>query len=68
MKISTKEELVLILLAKDKSAKEIAGILGNSVFTIQVHIRTIKLKLGVGTCHGAVGKYLNQQHEQLVAT
>ena len=62
MNLTAKEVVVLNLLAQDKSAKEIAAVCGNSVFTIQCEIRSAKLKLGVGTCHGAVAKILQKQN------
>jgi len=62
MNLTPKEVLVLNLLCQDKSAKEIADICGNSVFTIQCEIKTAKLKLGVGTCHGAVAKIIQLQN------
>jgi DNA-binding CsgD family transcriptional regulator len=62
MKLTAKEVRVLNLLAQDKSAKEIADICGNSVFTIQCEIRSAKIKLGVGTCHGAVAKIIQLQN------
>ncbi len=62
MKLTLKEVVVLNLLAQDKSAKEIAAVCGNSVFTIQCEIKSAKIKLGVGTCHGAVAKLLQLQN------
>ena len=64
MKLTLKEVVVLNLLAQDKSAKEIAAVCGNSVFTIQCEIKSAKIKLGVGTCHGAVAKFI--QHHGII--
>lgn len=62
MELTPKELIVLNLLAQDKSAKEVAVICNNSIFTIQCEIKSAKLKLGVGTCHGAIAKIMEMRY------
>jgi DNA-binding CsgD family transcriptional regulator len=58
MKLTIKEQAVLSLLSKDKTAKEIARIENRSIYTINAQIKSAKLKLGCKTDHGAVAKIL----------
>lgn len=58
MKLTTKEQLVLTFLCKDKTAKEIAKIENRSIYTINAQIKSAKLKLGCTTDHGAVAKIM----------
>jgi DNA-binding CsgD family transcriptional regulator len=58
MKLTNTEREVVSLLSQDKTVQEIANIRGRSPSTVRVQVSSLKLKLGVGTDHGAVGKFL----------
>jgi DNA-binding CsgD family transcriptional regulator len=52
LKITKREESIIMCLADDLIAKEIAGQLGISTKTVQFHVQNIRRKLGV---HGNAG-------------
>ena len=52
MPLSTREQAVLLLLARGQSNKDIAASLDISVRTVETHRKHIKKKLGIATTAG----------------
>lgn len=48
MKISQREEEILVLVGRGLAAKEIAAALHISSYTVQTHLKNVYRKLGVG--------------------